>query len=62
MPTHEDFDRDYLDGPARDPRTGAPAGTGSPPLTDADRELCKLLDRERWIGAISVPPPAPRKD
>jgi hypothetical protein len=56
MPTNEDFRRSYLEGPARDPRTGALPDEAEP-LTDEDRRLRRLNERERWVVAISTPPP-----
>jgi hypothetical protein len=56
MPTNDDFPRAYLEGPPRDPRTGALPGKVEP-LTDEDRRLAKLNERERWVVAISSPPP-----
>jgi hypothetical protein len=56
MPTNEDFPRAYLDGPKRDPRTGTLPGEAEP-LTDEDRRLQRLNERERWVVAISTPPP-----
>ena len=56
MPTNDDFPRAYLDGPARDPRTGALPGEVEP-LTDEDRRLQKLNERERGVAAMATPPP-----
>ena len=58
MPTNEDFSREYLRGPARDPRTGATRDERVEPLTDEDRRLRRTRDRDRWISAVSVPPPS----
>lgn len=58
MPTNEDFTRAYLEGPPRDPRTGALPGE-SQVLTEEDRRLRRLNERERWVVAISTPPPGP---
>ena len=60
MPTHDELPREHLDGPARDARTGARPDEGVVPLTDEDRRLQRVRERERWVSAVSVPPP-PRR-
>lgn len=58
-PTHQDFPEEYLNGPPRDARTGERREDAGAPLTDDDRLLQRARDRERWVSAISVPPPRP---
>jgi hypothetical protein len=60
VPTNDDFPIEYLAGPPRDPRTGAPLHEDPAPLTDEDRRLRRVRERERWVDAISVPPPPAR--
>lgn len=59
VPTHQDFPEEYLNGPPRDARTGERREDAGAPLTDDDRLLQRARDRERWVSAISVPPPRP---
>jgi hypothetical protein len=60
MPTHEELPRDTMAARAIDPRTGRPVGEAQT-LTDRDRRLAKIREREAWVDAISVPPPPPRQ-